>query len=207
MTQPLMVNSTVTQAEVSVTDRERELIEKFLKGPHFPWFWNGVQTINDQAVINNDIPKKLREYVEFYNGPFLSHTLLYRNEDENITHLNCEPNAIDPYFEFFLEIFNRFMTENNIKYSKIFRANLNLNWYNGPKHTTPHVDHEWPHSNFIMYLDSCEGGQTIIWPDDFSTSYMVPCIAYTAVTFKKHWHAHRYPAPGSRRIVFVVTYI
>ena len=99
------------------------------------------------------------------------------------------------------------MTENSLKYKKIFRANLNLNWYNGDEHTEPHRDHIWPHHNFIMYLNTCEQGQTIIWPDDFSTSYMIPCEQYTAVTFRERWHAHRFPKPGTRRVVFVVTYI
>lgn len=207
MSQELIVNSTVTQSPVTVNPREKEFIENFIKGPSFPWFWMGYQTINDEDSVKAGIPEKLRQHINFYNGPFLSHTLLQRNEDENVTHLNCRPEAISPYFEFFVEIFNRFMTENKLKYRKIFRANLNLTWYNGELHTTPHLDHSWEHCNFIMYLDTCDSGQTIIWPNDFSTSYMVPCVAYTAVTFKAHWHAHRYPKLGSKRLAFVVTYI
>ena len=58
-----------------------------------------------------------------------------------------------------------------------------------------------------MYLTSCDQGQTVIWSDDFSTSYFVPCVQYTAVTFKPHWHSQRYPAAGTKRLVFVLTYI
>jgi hypothetical protein len=207
MIRDLLVNSTVTHAPVTVYPSEREVINSLFLGPYFPWFWQNQQTLNDASVIENDLPEALRPYVTFYNGPFLSHTLLHRTEVENVKHNERPATEISQYWEFFLEIFHRFMTENNIKYSNIFRANLNLTWHNGNNHTAPHLDHSWPHKNFIMYLTSCDNGQTIVWPDDFSTSYMIPCIEYTAVTFKQHWHAHRYPTPGARRLVFVVTYV
>jgi hypothetical protein len=99
------------------------------------------------------------------------------------------------------------MVEQGLKYKKIYRANLNLNWYNGDLHTEPHIDHDWPHYNFIMYLDTCDEGETLVWKDNFEEMHAVPCVKYTAVTFKSCWHAHKYPALGQRRIVFVVTYI
>jgi hypothetical protein len=58
-----------------------------------------------------------------------------------------------------------------------------------------------------MYLSECQGGETIVWTDDFSTMYEIPPIQYSAVTFKQQYHAHRYPALGTRRLIFVVTYI
>jgi len=99
------------------------------------------------------------------------------------------------------------MVNNDLKYRNIFRANLNLTWNCSKLHSAPHLDHTWPHKNFIMYLTSCEQAETIVWPDDFLTSYMIPCKEYTAVTFDQHWHAQRYPTQGSKRIVLVITYI
>lgn len=203
----VLVESIVTHAPVTVYPREKEFIEQYILGVHFPWFWQNRQTTDDENVIRNTFPAELRDHVSFYNGAFLSHTLLHRTEDESISHQTRAPKDISTHFEFFLEIFNRFMTENNLKYTKIFRANLNLTWYNSDLHTAPHLDHSWPHNNFIMYLTDCEDGQTIVWPNDFSSSFAFPCAQYTAVTFKQHWHAHRYPALGTKRLVFVVTYI
>jgi hypothetical protein len=207
MIENLLVNSTVTHAPVTVYQSERDVINNVFLGPYFPWFWQNQQTINDESVIENDLPIELKSHVKFHNGPFLSHTLLHRTEIENVKHTERPIKEISQYWEFFLELFHRFTVENNIKYTNIFRANLNLTWYNSDYHTAPHLDHNWPHNNFIMYLTSCDNGQTIVWPDDFSTSYMIPCIEYTAITFKQHWHAHRYPVMGSRRLVFVVTYV
>lgn len=202
MINDLQVNSTVYHRPVTVYQGEKEFIEKFVMGPNFEWFWQNHQTVNDEESVKAGIPEELRNHTKFYNGPFFSHTLLYRQEKED-----GQDRRISKHFEFFIEIFHRFMKENNLKYTKLYRANLNLTWYNGEEHTAPHLDHEWPHSNFIMYLTSCDQGQTIVWPDDFSTSYMIPCIEYTAVTFNAHWHAHRYPAVRQKRLVFVVTYI
>ena len=190
-------------APVEINLREQEFIERYILGPHFPWFWQDKQTFGDEEAI----PQYIKPYTKSYNGQFLSHTLLFRTEIESVKHTERPSNEISVHFEFFLELFNRFMVSNNLKYTNIFRANLNLTWHNGHLHTAPHLDHYWPHKNFIMYLTSCDQGQTIIWPEDFLTSYMIPCVRYTAVTFKNQWHAQRYPAPGSKRLALVITYI
>jgi hypothetical protein len=193
----------ILHAPVDVNLREREFIENHILGPYFPWFWQERQTYGDE----DDIPEQIKPHIKSYNGQFLSHTLLFRTEIESVKYNERPSSEVSPHFEFFLELFNRFMTTHGLKYKNIFRANLNLTWHNSDLHSAPHLDHHWPHNNFLMYLTSCDQGQTIIWPDGFSTSYLIPCVQYTAVNFKQHWHAQRYPAPGSRRLVFVLTYI
>ena len=202
MIKDLIINSTVMHRPVTVYSGEQEFIKNYVLGPNFQWYWQDRQTINDEETVKTSLPEGLRAYTDFYNGPFLSHVLLRRQEEED--------NPIKDFsthFEFFIEIFHRFTKEHSIKYKKLYRANLNLTWYNGTQHTAPHLDHNWPHRNFIMYLTTCEQGQTIVWPDDFSTSYMIPCIENTAVTFDAHWHAHRYPVLTQKRLAFIVTYI
>ena len=198
-----MLNPIVTNKPIDVNDREKDFIENFVLGPNFPWFWQDKQTFGDKSGI----PDYIKPYMQCDNGSFLSHTLLHRTEDESVKHTERPLNQYSTYYEFFLELFHRFMRENDLKYKNIFRANLNLSWHNSKLHTAPHLDHHWPHNNFIMYLTSCNQGHTIVWPDDFSYSYMIPCIQYTAATFKQHWHAQQYPSPGTKRLVLVVTYI
>lgn len=194
------------QSTVNLNLREKDHIEKFFKGPTFPWFWQDRQTINDDVFLE-EIPEDFKKTMQYTNGPFLSHVLLPRNEDENIYHLNCDPKLVSPHFEFFAEIFNRFMKDNQQSYKKIFRANLNLTWYNGDNYSMPHKDHAWPHYNFIMYLTTCENAETIIWSDSFDESWNIPCVEYTAATFYESWHAQKYPKIGKKRLVFVATYI
>lgn len=199
----MLGNAEIIFSPVTIFQREQEFIENYVMGPHFPWFWQDRQTFNDEG----DIPDEVKKYVKSFNGPFLSHTLLHRIEDESVKHTERPPKDISTHFEFFMELFHRFMSENNLKYKNIFRANLNLTWHCSNLHSAPHFDHTWPHKNFIMYLTNCEQGQTIVWPDDFSASYMIPCKKYTAVTFDQHWHAQRYPSLSSKRVVLVITYI
>lgn len=196
-------DKSIIYSAVELNDAERVFVESTILGPFFPWFWQDKQTFGDEEQI----PLHIKSHLQSHNGQFLSHTLLFRTEDESIKYNARPAHQVSPHFEFFLELFHRFMTANNLKYKNIFRANLNLTWHNSEFHTTPHKDHDWPHSNFVMYLTTCEQGQTIIWPNDFSASYMIPCVQYHAVTFEQLWHAQRYPAAGDKRLVFVLTYI
>jgi len=200
-------NSIITHSPVTIYPSEKQVIDNVFLGPNFPWYWHDIQTTDPREVTLSVVPEHRRSEIDFYNGPFLSHILLLRTEIENVKHTERPSSDINKYWEFFLEIFHRFMTENGLKYTNIFRANLNLTWYNGDLYTAPHLDHTWPHNNFIMYLSECQGGETIIWSDDFSKMYEISPIQYSAVTFKQQYHAHRYPKPGDRRLVFVVTYI
>jgi hypothetical protein len=199
--------SSIVSGPVTVYPQEKEFIEQVVLGAKFPWFWKSSQSFDSEFFHNQYIPKWFDSILPHYNSQFFSHTLLRNAENSNDGHQHRGPEDFSVYYEFFIELFHRFIVENNIKYTKIFRANLNFNWHNDITHTEPHLDHSWEHKNFIMYLNTCEDGQTLIWPEDFSATYFVPAIQYTAVTFKQQWHAHRYPAPGSRRVVFVVTYI
>jgi hypothetical protein len=192
---------------VTVYPQEQEFIEKTVLGGKFPWYWKSGQMFNTDFFYNKHFPDWFRSYLKQYNPQFFSHALLPVATNGDQSHLTRHANELSPYYEFFIELFHRFMSENNLKYTKIYRAALNFNWYNELTHTEPHVDHAWPHCNFIMYLNTCDDGQTLIWPDDFSSTNFVPCVEYTAVTFSQQWHGHRFPKPGQRRIVLVVTYI
>jgi hypothetical protein len=203
----LDIANAITHGSVVVYPQEQDFIDTVVMGSKFPWFWKSGQDFNTDFFYNKHLPEWLRPQLAHYNSQFFSHTLLKKAEHGEQSHLDRSTNDFSVYYEFFIELFHRFMSTNNIKYSKIYRANLNLNWYNDINHTEPHLDHEWPHCNFIMYLNTCEAGETLIWPDDFSTTHSIPCVQNTAVAFKQEWHAHRYPAPKTRRIVFVVTYI
>jgi hypothetical protein len=192
----------VVHSPVTIYKSEHDFIQNIVSGTGFPWFWQGQQTFDD-AEENVLLPKDMR----YFNGPYLSHVLLRRTEEEDVSHLTRSPKDFSEHYEFFIEIFHRWIVEHDLKYTKIFRANLNLNWYNGDLHTEPHLDHSWDHNNFIMYLDTCDNAETLLWSDNFSEMYAIPCVRYTAVSFKSSWHAHKYPPLGQRRLVFVVTYI
>lgn len=186
-------------APVLLSQHERKYIEQFVMGPEFPWYWQDFQTLDN-------LPDVGKEFKSF-NSPYLSHTLLARADDPSLCHLDRPFNHFSRSYEFFAEIFHRFMSINQINYSNIYRANLNLTWYNPGDHSKPHKDHVFPHNNFIMYLNTCDDAETLVWSDDFSSMVKIPCQQYTAATFKEMYHAPKFPPPGSKRVVFVVTYI
>jgi hypothetical protein len=207
MAEKWLQNSFITHSPVTIYPSEKHVIDNVFLGPNFPWFWHDIQTTDPREVTLAAVPEDRRDQIEFYNGPFLSHILLTRTEVETVKHTDRLATDVSTYWEFFLEIFHRFMKENGRTYTNIFRANLNLTWYNGDQFTAPHLDHTWPHYNFIMYLSECTGGETLVWNEDFSIKYTIPPIQYSAVTFENRYHAHNYPKLGNRRLVFVVTYI
>lgn len=186
-------------APVMLSQQEKDYIEQFVMGPQFPWYWQDYQTLDNLPDLG--------EGLKSYNSAYLSHILLARAEDPSLSHLERPANHFSRSYEFFIEIFHRFMSMNQLKYSKIYRANLNLTWHNPGAHSKPHKDHVFPHNNFIMYLNTCEDAETVVWTDDFSGMIEIPCQQYMAVTFKEMYHAPKFPPPGSKRVVFVVTYI
>jgi len=191
------------QSPVHLNSGQIRHLEDFILSTKFPWYYQSQQT----SYINpNFIPKHLAPFIKFTNSPFLSHTLLIRAESP-IDQYTRSAKEFSAHYEFFLEIFHNWTKENNIKYTKIFRANLNLTWYNGDLHTEPHLDHEWSHNNFIMYLNDFDEGQTILFSDDFETLYPVRAKKYDAIAFHQKYHAHRFPKLGQKRVVFVVTFI
>ena len=197
----------IVHTTVRISDQEKAFIEQVVMGVKFPWFWQAAQDFNTAFFHNQHLPEWFNKDLDHYNSAFFGHTLMRRSRDGGESHLTRSADDFSVYYEFFIELFHRWMRDNGIGYTRIFRANLNLNWHNTGRHTEPHVDHEWPHHNFIMYLNDCDAGETVLWPDDFSASYLIPPKSYTALAFKQQWHAHRYPAAEQRRIVFVVTYI
>ena len=190
---------------VRLYPQEQKYIEENVLGTYFPWFFIENQTFDNNFDV---IPTDVKQFVSYTNSSYLSHVLLARSDLENVTISERPAKDFSRHYEFFIEIFHRFMQDNKQPYSKIFRANLNLSWCNGKNHTEPHFDHHWPHKNFIMYLNDCDPGhgQTIIWQKDFLTSYIIPCKKYHAVMFNSELHGHRFPSKGNRRVVFVVTF-
>jgi hypothetical protein len=184
--------SQIIQSSVNLNAQECEFIEMQVLGNYFPWYWVGGQT-----VIVPPPPVPLGQ-----NSPYFSHTLLRRPEDRT-----GSSSDHSKYLEPFIEIFHRWTLENDISYSKILRANLNLNIVSLDGFTVPHVDHDYPHFNFIMYLDDSPDADTVIFSNDFSQYTSYSAVKYTAITFNAQWHAHKYPKPGTRRTVFVLTYI
>ena len=194
---------TTTYSPILLNDEEKGIIENDILGYYFPWYYISKQTT---YIYKDVVPKEIRDG-EYVNGPFLSHSLLRRTEEEHIKHTERPiDHYSDGYYEFFVSIFHRWMQSNNLEYSNIFRANLNCNWYNGEDAVTvPHEDHTWPHYNWILYLTDNPGAPTLIWHENKWKEQ--PAEKYMVTNFEGCYHAHKYPKVGERRVVVVITYV
>jgi len=173
-------------APVNLTSQQRDFIQSYVMGDHFPWFRTAYQ-----------VGRNADNYVD---SSFFSHQFMKRMDDDT-----AATGIINsPHFEFFAEIFTNWMQENNQPFNKIYRAAINC-VYPNTGISIPHVDHPFPHNNWIMYLTTNDHAETLLFNEDLTIKHSIPCCAYTAGCFSNQLHAHRYPSLA-QRIVVVFTY-
>lgn len=177
---------------VEVTALERDHIENHVKSAWFPWYRAPEQT---QSPIDPRVADRVA------NAPFFCHILMRRSEEEG------KPGEIaSTNYEFFETIFRRWCRTNNINVNVIYRACLNLVTYAPADFSVPHVDHNWPHNNWIMYLNDLDCVSTILFDDDMNPVEAVDPKAYTCLAFSQQQHAHQYPRGMDHRFVLVFTW-
>jgi len=122
--------------------------EKIVLDNNFPWFYQQVST-SDQY-------------------PFLSHTLIPRyNLSDNIV-VNSE------FWYDISEVFYDTIEQYNIKLDKICRASLNLTNHSSKfVHNDPHIDHDFPHKNFLFYINNFDNGYTYIFDKKYDGVNMI----------------------------------
>jgi len=182
---------------------ELKIINEYILSCNFPWYYQLAATKN--------------------RFPFFNHTLINRiyNIDKE------QPIQNSNIFPFFNEIFIRFCKYHNIKIKKITRACLNLLYpYNDNKYLSsdPHIDHEFKHKIFMLYLNTVSG-DTLIYNKKYQykkRSFYIEKIKKSFNILKsinpeigkcvcwdgEYYHAASFPKEeGSRRIVLVLTFI
>jgi hypothetical protein len=181
---------------VELSDYEKNIIDKEILGNSFSWYSQDQQTVHDPSY---HYPGTM----SVCNSHFLTHVLMRRSDNATQT------GEIIDYgtYKFFHQIFRRWCESNNVQVNSIYRACVNFTVSAPADHAIPHYDHDWPHSNWIMYLNTVPGTDTIFFDDDFNLVHEVPCVKNTAVSFERQLHAHRYTQENYRRIVVVFTYV
>jgi hypothetical protein len=96
----------------------------------------------------------------------------YEDDDAILIHtayLNNSSNS--PYYEIFLDLFNKFCFEKSITYKNILRMRINL-LFSRPSNvaTGPHIDLPFPHNGFLYYFNNSDG-DTVFYKEKFSESY------------------------------------
>ena len=141
-----------------------------------------------KLVLNNEFPWR---YLDSDTGIyFYGHGLLTRPEGKY-------SEAISQYSEFGMSVVDEILQHNNIQYKFFLRSALNcLHPDNDVQSSAPHVDHDFPHINVIIYLTNT-GGKTYCG-DEFHDPKEDDVILLTG----EHWGER--PKVG-RRIILVTT--
>jgi hypothetical protein len=181
-------------APVNLTPSQKSIIYRDIFGKEFSWYRQR------ESTLNIDINPRLQGTA--INTPFFAHTLMKRHENSGVGGGFISSSL----YKMFHEIFDTWMKEQDIPYTYVFRACINLTYNQDADYSVPHVDHEWPHSNWIMYLNTVDDAGTVLFNDDYSVDCEIPCKMFTAASFPEQLHAQKFPKGTDQRLVVVFTY-
>lgn len=182
-------------SQITVTDQQQDWIDQHLKTYHFPWYYYGHQVNKPPRDCYRDRPMA--------NVPFWAHTLVLPSDDpDQEGQINSE------HWPFFVTVFDQWARSNRIAVTKIYRASVNLVHHAvpGALYTVPHLDHQYPHWNWIWYLDSVEGAETLVFDEQGEITAEYPCRRNWCLSFAGEEHSHRLPPDQQIRRIAVITY-
>ena len=129
-----------------------------------------------------------------------SHAIMARAENKNI----CGK-IVSKYYSQVLDIFNDICDQNDINVKTIYRMNVNTTTHQPDQYGDIHIDHEFKHNNFILYLNDFTDGSTYLFNDNENLTKEIKSEKNKAVFFKGN-HAQGFCKPYERRVCLVVTY-
>ena len=165
-------------------------VKELLIGQDFPWFWTDFTVENvEESRWNND--------------GYYGHVLLARPRS------NVMPGPLfsapqSQWLEKIYPIIEDVVSANpDLNINTLHRVNANLVHGGNELMTPPHVDHQFPHWNMLIYLTDV-GGPTILTDESFKEIDSYHPKEDDIVVFRG-FHG-MIPPPQGRRIVLVVTF-
>ena len=169
------------ETEFVPNKEEAELIDFAINSAEFPWYF---QESTDKKYM------------------FFGHSFLKRNNDVH----GAEGQINSQYYPAFVNIFLKICKENNVKVNSILRGALNATSYLPDKYGNIHIDHDFPHNNFILYLNNFTGAPTYIFNENKELIKTTAVGKNKAVFFSGEPHAQGFCAPHEHRFVLVFTF-
>jgi len=167
-----------------LTDDQKTLIDFVTneEGPQFPFYYHRV-TEKERAFV---------------------HCLMRRSNDKNY---QGEGQINSQYYQEFYNILLNFCKSHGITIKTVLRGAVNYSVYTPGLTCDAHVDHEFPHYNFLLYLTDCKGGDTLLYNKAGQIIKRISPEKYKAVIFSGEPHAIDEFEPGELRLVLVFTFI
>ena len=165
-------------------------VKELLIGQDFPWFWTDFTVENiEESRWNND--------------GYYGHVLLARPRSNVMSGpLFSAPQS--QWLEKIYPIIEDVVSANpDLNINTLHRINANLVHGGNELMTPPHVDHQFPHWNMLIYLTDV-GGPTILTDESFKEIDSFHPKEDDIVVFRG-FHG-MIPPPQGRRIVLVVTF-
>ena len=177
----------ITQLKNPLTTSYKSFKE-YVLGDQFPWFWWEEST----KGLNVD---------GYDNFGFFSHSFLTRPGENGFLYSRQNCQFLNNAHHVFLEI----IKENDIKVEAIHRMNANcIIPTKEQKYSSPHVDHEFPHKNCLIYMTNA-GGNLCVFGEDGRRNEHSPKEDDIIMFDGNLKHCPKPPKQG-RRISIVITY-
>ena len=166
------------------TERYIKLKRFILNSSKFSWTW-----------MNQTTPNRNKDGYD--NFGFYVHSFLDRPAPLRV----CYSSPCSDHTVYANNVIAEILDHNNMSPKVIYRMSANcVHPTETGKFSVPHIDHDFPHENILIYLTDPQNGQTIVGNDSYLGK------EDDAITWGGEEHYHKPPSKG-RRIVLVATFL
>jgi len=159
-------------------------LKNLIISSRFSWTWQ-----------NQTTPKQNKNGYD--NFGFYVHSFL----DRPVPLRACYSNPCSKYITDANNAIAEILVHNGLTPKVIYRMSANcVHPTNSGTPSVPHVDHDFPHDNLLIYLTDPQGGETIVGDEEYLGE------EDDVITWEGELHHHRPPVKG-RRIVLIATFI
>ena len=170
----------VIEDESILIPEEKDYIKNIILGENIPFYWM------KESVAGE------------FGEPCFTHTLIHRDTQE----IHSE------HADFFKKIARRFADRHKIPCNVFLRGCINLTCPQPQlRKSTAHVDHDFPHYQFLLHLNKSNGGSTLILDSKKKIIKTIEPKQFKGLGFKGGLpHCMTFPKSG-RRVVAVLTFL
>ena len=167
----------VIEDESILTTEEKKYIKNIILSDRIPFCW-----------IKENIPGE--------GKPCFTHVLIHRDTQQ----------IVSDHADFFKKITKRFADRHKIPCNVFLRGCINFT-YSQSGRSRPHVDHSFPHYQFLLHLNQSDGGSTFILDSNKKVIKTIKPKQFKGFGFKGGMlHCNTFPKSG-RRVLAVLTFI
>tara|TARA_R100001086_G_scaffold210720_1_gene126625 strand:- start:890 stop:1396 length:507 start_codon:yes stop_codon:yes gene_type:complete len=167
----------VIEDESILTTEEEEYIKNTILSDSTPFWW-------------------IKESILGEGKPLFIHILIHRETQQ----------IVSEHANFFQKIAKRFATRHKIPCNVFLRGAINLTYPQSGK-SAVHIDHNFPHYQFLLHLNKADGGSTLILDSKGQVIKTISPKQFKGFGFKGGLpHCMTFPNTG-RRVLAVLTFL